>query len=121
VHLFKLIVDVAPNKGPPFFVQPLASPLTVYLYVKSKYKLPKIKDLNNDSPYCSISYLVQGLLAPLPLFVSLNSISFELRINPSEVEHVGFHHFHITLEDDHKYPLKKVYPFVIEVLRYTPK
>ncbi len=61
VHEFKLIVDVPPNSGAPYFLQPLTSPLTVYLLVKSKYKLPAIKDPDRDNPSVSIVYYVKGL------------------------------------------------------------
>ena len=36
VHQFKLIVITPPNQGPPYFVQPITSPIKVYLLVKNK-------------------------------------------------------------------------------------
>lgn len=122
VHQFKLIVDVPPNSGPPYFVQPLTSPLTVYLLVKSKYRLPAMKDPDSDNPKASIVYYVKGIAqAALPNFLTFNSRTMDLKIAPTELEEVGTHNFRIILEDDHKYPERRMVPFVIEVVRYTPQ
>lgn len=89
-------------------MQPLTSPLTVYLLVKSKYKLPAIKDQDQDNPSVSIVYYVKGLAqAALPTFVTFNNMTMDLNIAPTELEEVGTHNFQIILEDDHKYPLRR--------------
>ena len=49
VHLFKLIVDVPPNNGAPYFIKPLDTPFTVYLLVNKKYKLPDTRDQDGDN------------------------------------------------------------------------
>jgi hypothetical protein len=122
VHQFKLIVETPPNEGPPYFAQPITSPLKVYLLVKNKVKFPAIKDPDNDKGSMSLVYFLKGIAQPaLPNFIIFNARSLNMAIYPTELEEVGIHSFRIYLDDDHKYPQRRTVPLVIEVVRYTPQ
>ncbi len=66
------------------------NPLEVVLGKSKSYKLPKIKDIDNDKFTLTIIYEGDGGPS-LPTFIGFNTLSSEFTVSPNDEKYVGSH------------------------------
>ncbi|TNV86101.1 hypothetical protein FGO68_gene9543 [Halteria grandinella] len=100
------------NSGPPLFMDPIATSLTLDLGQMLSYPLPSIQDPDGDS-------FTLILKPPPPKFksaVQLISSTRTLVLSPSDVKsHVGTFSISLILRDDSSQPLTSEYTIAIQV------
>ena len=105
-----------PNTSPPKFQGTLMNPYTIYVGSSEAFRLPRIKDPDDDPFSVSVTYLA----GTVPAFITYDDVKRAFAFQPKEKD-VGIYTFVINMTDSH--PLKcktNLVNFVIEVLLYSP-
>ena len=92
----------------------------VSIQTDKSYKLPKIVDPDGDLIEVDVLYMSKGTRSQdFPDFISFRANAKEFRVTPMDPLQVGLYPFQIDLKDNHRYPKKKTYNFIIEVTKFS--